>query len=138
MSWLIDTNVLCELRRKRPEANVIAWFEDHDESPMFVSVITMGEIRGGIEEKRLKDPDQATAIERWFVKLQLQFASRILPVTDAVADEWGRLSPDQPLPDCDGLVAATGLVHGLTVVTRNVADFRRSGVKLLNPWDWHR
>src|SRR5260221_9741523 len=135
MPWLIDTNVLCELRRKRPEPSVIAWFEDHEDEAMFVSVISMGEIRAGIEEKRLKDPTQAAAIERWLERMRLRFSSRIIPVTEAVADEWGRLCPGQPLPDGDGLIAATGLVHDLAVVTRNVEDFRRSGVKFLNPWD---
>lgn len=135
MSWLIDTSVLCELRRRKPEPKVTAWFVAHRTDPMFVSVISLGEIRAGVEEKRLKDPAQTAAIERWLTALQLRFASRVLPITEAIADEWGRLSPGQPLPDCDGLVAATGLVHGLTVVTRNVGDFARSGVPLLNPWE---
>ena len=136
MAWLLDTNVLSEVRRRRPDPKVLRWFADQHEAAMFISVVSLGEIRAGIETKRLKDAAQAAAIERWFTELHLRFSHRILPVTEAIADQWGRLCPAQPLSDNDGFVAATGLVHDLTVVTRNLGDFKRSGVRLLNPWEF--
>lgn len=135
MAWLLDTNVLSELRRRRPDANVVQWMKDHESDFMHVSVVCLGEIRAGIEEKRLSDPVQAKGIEKWFEAMLDSYKPRILDVTEEIADRWGRLCPDQPLSDADGLVAATALVHDLTVVTRNVRDFKRTGVKLLNPFE---
>lgn len=98
------------------------------------SVLTIGEIRAGIELHRLNNPSAAGNLERWLLGLETHYAERILPITGKVADRWGRLSPRQTLPTSDGLIAATGLEHGLTVVTRNVPDFQRSGVNYLNPF----
>lgn len=105
-----------------------------DADEVFLSVITLGEIRRGIELHRPKDAKAAGALERWLLGLESHYAERVLPITAAVADRWGRLSLDQPLSVSDGLIAATGLEHKLTVVTRNVEDFRRSGVNTLNPF----
>jgi hypothetical protein len=101
---------------------------------LYLSVLTVGEIRRGIELLRQKDLRTANVYESWLTGLETYYGERILPITSAIADKWGRLSPMQPLPTEDGLIAATGLEHNLTVVTRNVADFKRSGVNTLNPF----
>jgi predicted nucleic acid-binding protein len=135
MAWLLDSNVLSELRKKVPDPKVLRWVEEHEADFLYISVISLGEIREGIEAKRLKDPEQAKAIEKWFIKVMDNYKPRILDVTKEIADRWGRLCPGQPLSDADGLIAATALERGLTVVTRNVRDYRRTGVKLLNPFE---
>jgi predicted nucleic acid-binding protein len=99
-----------------------------------LSVVTLAEIRRGIEDKRRTDSRQAHAIERWFDTIQVDFAENILPVTMEIADRWGRLLSTTQLPEQDLLLAATALEHGLTVVTRNVTDFEGSGARVHNPW----
>ncbi len=101
---------------------------------VYLSVLPLGEIRRAIELHRLKDTKAAGALERWLVGLEAHYAERILPITVAIADRWGRLSLSQPLPTTDGLIAATGIEHKLVIVTRNTADFKRSGVSTLNPF----
>jgi hypothetical protein len=100
----------------------------------YLSVLTLGEIRRGIELHRSKDAKAASALERWLLGLELHYAERMLPITQAIADRWGRLSLNQPLPVSDGLIAATALEHRLTVVTRNLPDFTRSGASYINPF----
>ena len=97
--------------------------------------LVVGEIQQGVTRLRRKDPRQAAAYEAWLGKLRHEFAGRVLPVSQEVALEWGRLSAANPPPVIDGLMAATARVHGLTVVTRNVADFEPTGVALLNPFE---
>jgi toxin FitB len=134
--FLVDTNVLAELRKgARFNAQVVAWNARHSPSVMFVSVLTLGEIRKGVELLRARDLAQAVVLDAWFGRVCDAFAGRILPIDAAVADAWGRLNVPQPLPAIDGLLAATALTHGLTRVTRNVADFARARVPLLNPFD---
>lgn len=135
MSFLLDTNVLAELRKPRPQASVAAWYQGVGDQELFLSVLVVGEIQQGVARLRRKDPRQAAAYEAWLGKLQREFADRVLPVTQDVALEWGRLSAGNPPPVVDGLIAATALVHGMTVVTRNVADFEPTGVRLLNPFE---
>ena len=101
---------------------------------MFLSVLLIGEIRKGIEQARSKDPVKARALEGWLTGLERQFGDRVLPITPAVADQWGRLSAIRPLSTVDGLLAATAMVHDLTLVTRNVTDVAHTGVTLLNPY----
>lgn len=134
MAYLLDTCVLSELRKPNGNRGVAIWVEGIRPDEAFLSVLTLGEIRRGIELHRAKDAKAAGALERWLLGLEVHYAERILPITAAIADRWGRLSLTQPLPVSDGLIAATGLEHRLTVVTRNVADFERSGVNTLNPF----
>lgn len=134
MGYLLDTCVLSELRKPRADPRVVAWMAGLRPDETFLSVLTVGEIRRGIELHRAKDAQAAGSLERWLRGLETHYADRILPITAEIADRWGRLAPHQPLPVSDGLIAATALVHQHTIVTRNLADFERSGVNLLNPF----
>ncbi len=135
MGYLLDTCVLSELRKPKADPGVAAWMAGIQPEEAFLSVLTLGEIRRGIELRRARDSAAARALERWLLGLEAHYADRILPVTAVIADRWGRLSPNQPLPVTDGLIAATALEHKLTVVTRNTEDFARSGVSLLDPFE---
>lgn len=135
MSYLIDTNVISELRRREPDPNVVEWFEQRPSTALFVSVLTLGEIRKGIE--LVTDSKRKLLLLDWLeVELPKFFAGRTLPVDVAVADRWGRLQADagRPLPAVDSLMAATALHHGLRVVTRNAPDFAFPGLAVVNPW----
>ncbi len=134
MPYLLDTGVISELRKPHCNHGVARWMSGIESDEVFLSVVTLGEIRRGIERHRPVDAKAAGSLERWLIGLEAHYAERILPITAAVADRWGRLGLDQPLPVSDGLIAATGLEHKLTVVTRNLADFQRSGVSTLNPY----
>ena len=132
---LLDTNVLSELRKgQRCDAGVRQWFEETAEEELFISVLVLGEIRQGIERIRLRDPAQARALETWLLWVATEFADRLLPVDEKVADQWGRLGLRQPVPILDALLAATALVHGLTVVSRDEEGFRNTGVPVINPF----
>ena len=133
--YLLDTNVASELRKgSRANAGVLGWFESVEDSDLFLSVLVAGEIRKGVEQARLTDPAKAQALDLWLARLERQYADRMLPVTPAVADRWGRLSAIRPISTVDCLLAATALVHDMTLLTRNVADVASTGVKLLNPF----
>jgi toxin FitB len=135
MSYLVDTNILSEVRkRERCDARVAAWLANVVPDELFVSVLSLGEIRRGIELIRKRDSASARALDKWLRGLETHYADRILPISAAVADRSGRLSPAQPLPVTDGLLAATGIEHKLTIVTRNADVFQRSGVNTLNPF----
>jgi len=134
MPCLLDTCIISELRKPGINPGVLAWISSINANEAFLSVLTIGEIRLGIELHRFKNPAGAGNLERWLLGLETHPAERILPITARVADRWGHLSPSQPLPAVDGMIAATGLEHQLTVVTRNTVDFRRSGVNTLNPF----
>jgi toxin FitB len=110
------------------------WIAAVDSADLFLSVLVVGEIRQGIERLRRRDPRQAKQFEPWLATLRRDHGDRILPVTVAVAEEWGRMNAPDPLPVVDGLLAATAKVHGLTLVTRNTAEVERTGVQLLNPF----
>jgi predicted nucleic acid-binding protein len=130
--------VISELRGKSPDPKVTTWIQAHADGLLFMSVVTVGEIRTGIEQRRPTDPVQAQALEKWLRITMETFKPRLLDITESIAEQWGRWSPDQPIADNDGWIAATGLIHDLTVVTRNVPDFKRTGVKLLNPFEQGR
>lgn len=134
--YLIDTNVLSELRRPKRSPSVVAWFSSVSPDDLYLSVLTLGELRQGIESMRRKDPAAANALERWFNGICADFSEKLLPVDVAIAERWGRLSHQQPIPSIDGLLAATAAVHDLTIVTRNIADFERSGVPFMNPFEF--
>jgi toxin FitB len=136
VSFLVDTNVLSEIRKgARASANIQRWWAGVSEADVHLSVIVLGEIRRGIERKRHRnDLAQANALEAWLGRLETTFADRIMPIDAAVADLWGRLQVPDPRPVVDAIVAATALVHGLTVVTRNVREFAGTGVRVLDPY----
>jgi predicted nucleic acid-binding protein len=138
VSFLLDTNVVSEWTKPRPNSGVITWLEQADEDRVFLSVATLAELRHGIE--RLSTGARRKQLDGWLRdELPLRFETRILPVTMQIADVWGRLiaqceTRGRPLGAMDGLIAATASVHGLTLVTRNTSDFESSLKSLLNPW----
>jgi toxin FitB len=136
MSWLLDTNVLSELRKgAKCDPQVRQWAVTSALNRHWISVLSVGEIRKGIELLRRKSPDQCPAFERWLDSILTLYDKEILPITVTVANRWGNLMAVRPLPVIDGLLAATALEHNLTLVTRNTADFAQTGVRLHNPFD---
>lgn len=139
MSYLLDTCVICEPTRANPSPRVLRWLSGQPEETLCLSVLTMGEIRKGAA--LLSSGRKRRALEWWLGHdLPDRFAGRILPVDAAAADLWGRLqaqaeSKGRPLPTLDSLLAATALAHGLSLVTRNTADFASTGAELFNPWE---
>jgi toxin FitB len=126
---------LSETRKRDPAPPVEDWIKATPGDQLHVSVLTLGEIAQGIARIRARgDRQQAAALERWMRGLEQGFADRALPVTARVAADWGRQQPQQPVAVIDALIAATARVNGLTVVTRNVRDFERAGVPVLNPF----
>jgi predicted nucleic acid-binding protein len=133
--WLLDTNVVSELRkRERADANVRAWFEAIDGGSVWLSVLVLGEIRRGIEALRRRDEKSARALDRWVARLEREHGSRVLPVDLPIALEWGRLNAAFGLSPVDGLLAATARVHRLALVTRNTKHVARTGIECLNPF----
>lgn len=136
MSFLVDTNVVSELRKgARADARVRAWFGAVDGNEIYLSVLVVGEIRRGIESLRRRDRASATALDRWLAKLVADCHERILDVTLDVVTVWGTFNVPDPLPVIDSLLAATAHVHGLTVATRNGSDIARTGVPVVNPFE---
>jgi toxin FitB len=134
VAYLLDTNVISEARRRRPDPNVRAWLESVPEPDLYLSVLVVGELRQGVERLRRRDPEQAAPYETWLSALLQGFADRLVPVTAEVCEEWGRLNVPDPLPVVDGLMAATAKVRGWTLVTRDTAGLARTGVRLLDPF----
>lgn len=135
MSYLVDTNVISELRRKRPNPGVVSWFSQRPSATLYLSVLTLGEIRKGIEGTG--DANRKMALLDWLeTDLPAFFTGRILPVDAKIADRWGRLlsAAGRPLPAVDSLLAATALEHDLILVTRNTKDFTGLPVQAVNPW----
>ncbi len=135
MSYLIDTNVLSELRRKLPNPRVVHWFSQRPATTLYLSVLTLGEFRKGIEV--LTNPARRLTLLDWLeTRLPAFFAGRILPIDAAVADRWGRMvaQAGRPVPAIDSLLAATAEQHGLTLVTRNLRDVKGLAVQVINPW----
>jgi predicted nucleic acid-binding protein len=134
VTWLLDTNVISEIRKGvRADPGVRRWATGRQDEA-WISVLTVGEIRRGIDLRRRKDEVAAQHLEVWLEGLLGSFGSRILPVDVRVAEVWGRLNVPDPLPVIDTLLAATALVHGLTLVTRNTKDVARTGVRLFDPF----
>jgi hypothetical protein len=136
MGFLIDTNVLSELQKgERADAGVRDWYGKAGHDELYLSALVVGELRQGIERLRRRDPIQADRLERRLAAVHGQMRERVLSITVAVADRWGRINAAAgPLPVIDGLLAATALAHDLVLVTRNVRDVERSGVRLINPF----
>ncbi|MEZ4269832.1 MAG: type II toxin-antitoxin system VapC family toxin [Myxococcota bacterium] len=133
---LLDSNVLSELRKgDRCDPSVARWFEACDGATLFLSVIVIGELRHGAFLRARRDPVAGDAITEWIDGLVAAYAHRVLPVDAPVADRWAELGVPDAVPVSDGLIAATALVHGLTVATRNIKDIARAGVAVVNPFE---
>lgn len=126
---------MSEIRRRRDPA-VAAWVASVNADDLYLSVLTLGEIRTGIERLRSRDPQQAAVFDVWLSELRTRFAARILPVDDRAAEQWGRLNATAPRKTVDSLIAATAHAHGLTVVTDNTRDFAECEVPLVDPWQF--
>lgn len=137
--FLLDTNVISELRKAgdgKADANVVAWLSSVDATTFYLSAVTLMEIELGILRIERRDPAQGAKLRAWMDRHILpEFANRTLPVDTAVALRCAPLHVPDPRPERDAFIAATALAHGMTVATRNVADFAPTGVPLLNPWD---
>lgn len=131
--YLVDTNVVSEARRGTPQA--VSWLRSVDPVSIHLSALTLGEIMRGIALKQKSDPRTAAHLAEWLRKLRYDHADRILPVTDEIAVEWGRIAAIRPRGDIDGLIAATAIVHDLILVTRNVRDFDDTGAAVIDPWE---
>ena len=135
MSYLLDTNVVSELVRVRPHAGVVGWVGNQPADALHLSVLTLGEIRSGVE--RVADRRRRERLRAWLERdLPLWFQGRLLEISAEVADRWGRLRSEMkdPVPAVDSLLAATALHHDLRLVTRNTADFRYPGLEVVDPW----
>lgn len=136
--YVLDTTVVSELRKAagaKADPRVVAWASSIRPAALFLSVVTLMEIERGILQLERRDLRQGALIRHWFVRqVQPAFAGRVLPIDDAVALRCARLHVPEPRQERDALIAATALVHGMTVVTRNAADFAPTGVPLLDPW----
>lgn len=134
--YLIDTNVISELRKKnRCNTNVRKWFETINDQDIFLSVLVIGELRSGIERIERKDPESAFHLNNWLEKIINTYSDRIFPVTQEIAEAWGIMNVPDPVSTIDGLLAATAKIHNCTLVTRNVKDIYRCGVNFYNPFE---
>jgi predicted nucleic acid-binding protein len=135
VSYLIDTNIISEIRRgDRCNPGVSAWYASFAAADLFLSTLVLGEIRKGIELARSRDTQKATALEKWLRQVETGFGPRVLVIDNAVSDRWGRLSAIRPIPVIDGLLAATALIHGLALVTRNDRAIAGLGAAIINPF----
>jgi toxin FitB len=134
LQYLLDTNVLSETRKKQANERVISFLSAAEPSALYISVLSLGELRKGVALKMRTDADAAKHLGTWVDGLEFSFAERILGIDAPIARQWGELSAQRSRPVVDTLLAATALVHKLTLVTRNVGDVDDLGVKLLDPW----
>lgn len=138
MSWLLDTCVLSELVKPKPDAGLVAWVESNDEGRLYLSALTLGELAKGIA--RLPAGAKRNRLQNWLDRdLSERFSGRVLPIDQAAALRWGELQAraekhGRPMPVIDGLIAATAVLHDLTIVTRNGDDMAQSGAAVLDPW----
>lgn len=134
MSFLVDTNVVSELGRKNPNRHVVAWANSVGTAGLHLSVLTLGEIAKGAASLARRDAARGAALSRWLEGLHYQYADRIIAVDDEIAEAWGRLASGRSIPVIDALLAATALVRGMTLVTRNVRDIADIDIEVVNPW----
>jgi hypothetical protein len=135
VSYLIDTNIISEVRKgDRCDPRVSAWYASVVDDELFLSTLVLGEVRKGIELARAKDPNKAATLEQWLRQVATAFGSRVLGIDRSVSDQWGRMSAIRPIPVIDGLLAATAVTYGLTLVTRNDRDIAGLGAAVLNPF----
>jgi toxin FitB len=132
--YLLDTNVLSETRKKRPDERVLAFLSNATPTALYLSCLSVGELKKGVALKMKSDPLAAKAIAGWIDGLETNFADRILGIDTASAKLWGEWSAQRPRPVVDTLLAATALIHGLVFVTRNESDVQDLPVKVFNPW----
>ncbi|WP_460540436.1 PIN domain-containing protein [Glycomyces halotolerans] len=135
MKQLLDTNILSELRKPRPNRLVERWYDATPDSDMYLSVMTIGEFEKGLARLRRRDPEQAAGLARWLDRLLRPYESRILPITPEIARCWGRLNDPEPLPVIDACIAATAIVHDMVLVTHNVKDVSRTDARILDPFE---
>lgn len=134
--YLIDANVISEVAKgRRCDPRVADWYRRVRDDELFLSALVVGELRQGIERLRPRNPRRAGALERWLEELLSSFGDRVLPIDAKVAQNWGRMNARQTFPVIDSLLAATAEAHGLVLVTRNLRDIERSGVRCLNPFE---
>lgn len=132
--FLLDTEVIFELRKQRPNAGVVRWVSKQQDNQLHLSVVMLGEIERAIEQRRKADAEFSEKLAAWLESLMRLYADRLVPITPSVARRWGRLSAQLEHEGADLLIAATALTQGLTVVTRNVSDFEPTGVNVINPY----
>ncbi|MGH7106375.1 MAG: type II toxin-antitoxin system VapC family toxin [Acetobacteraceae bacterium] len=135
--YLLDTNVISETRRLRADVGVIAFLAAADATSLFLSVLTLGELRKGVAAKGRTDPGAAASLGAWVDGIETMFADRVLPVDVATARCWGELPATRSLPVIDTIIAATAITYGLTLATRNTRDVGSTGVALVDPWQAH-
>jgi len=136
MSYLIDTNIISEVRKgARCDANVSSWYASVADEDLFLGTLVLGEIRKCVELARPRDSGKAVALERWLWEVEAAFNGRVFGIDNAVSDQWGRMSAIRPIPAIDGLLAATALTNGLTLVTRNDRDVAGLGAMVINPFN---
>ena len=132
--YLLDTNVISETRKTRAHGGVIAFLSAANTDELFLSVLTLGELRKGVAIKRRTDPAAADQLDAWVDGIEMTFADRVLPINATIARRWGELSAKRSLPVIDTLIAVTAISHGLVLVTRNTRDVDATGVPLVDPW----
>jgi len=134
VGYLLDTNVVSETRKKKADERVLLFLESAEGSELYISVLTLGELRKGVARKKLEDPEAAARLAGWVEGLEVSFADRIVGIDSAIASLWGDWSGQRLRPVVDTLLAATAVVHGFTLVTRNIRDVEDTPVKVLDPW----
>lgn len=134
MTFLLDTNVISEVRRKRPDGRVLSWLCRADPATLCISVLTLGEIAKGAAQCAVRDSAQAAIYYQWLNLVRSNYADRTIAVDADIAEAWGRLATKRTFPVVDGLIAATALIRGMTLVTHNVRDFADAGISVIDPW----
>jgi toxin FitB len=133
--YLLDTNVVSEIRKRHPHPAVLEWWRSVDTASLYLSALSLGEIRLGVERLRRKDPDRADLLDDWLRGLYSAYFDRIVPIDAQIADQWARLNVPHSLPVIDSLLGATAKCRGWILVTPNIKDLDRCGVAVINPFE---